>query len=435
MVSPLRCGILLLSLLTTLLTFTAYAADEEGGRPLSADEVYRKLEIFADILAIVQNEYVDEVDLDRLVHGAIDGMISSLDPHSVYLDEEGYRERREDTTGEFGGIGIEISLVNEQLTIISPIEDTPAFRAGLQAGDRIVEINGTLTSGMSVADAVRVMRGKPGAELTLTIMRDALSQSKTYTLVRETIRITSARARILEDGYGYLRISQFQDRTGKELREGLKQITKENRAPLKGLVLDLRNNPGGLLDQALAVTDLFLTDGLMLYTQGRSPESREEYHARNDGDEPGVPLVVLINGGSASASEIVAGALKDRGRALIVGTRSFGKGSVQSLMPLSGGGRGLSITTARYFTPGGISIQARGIEPDLVIPPATVTTTVTEHPRERDLANHVEPGDVAPEHTGARITPGEQDRADYQLMRALDLLKGVHTFTSRANQP
>ncbi|AJF06213.1 S41 family peptidase [Geoalkalibacter subterraneus] len=384
---------------------------------------YQELDLFTDVLALVRKSYVEEVPLKDLIYGAINGMLASLDPHSSFLPPDMYQEMKIDTRGEFGGLGIEITIRNGILTIVSPIEDTPAFRAGLQAGDEIVKIEDRMTKNMTIMDAVKLMRGKPGTDITISVMREEFDKPKEFTLTREIIKVRSVKARTLEDGYGYIRLVQFQERTADDLRAALKQIHKENPDGLAGLILDLRNNPGGLLDQAVAVSDVFLSEGLIVYTEGRDQNSHLRFSARGNGSEADYPLVVLINGGSASASEIVAGALQDHKRGIVMGTPSFGKGSVQTIIPL-GDDSGLRLTTARYYTPSGRSIQAQGIQPDIEVRSATLTEKAEGFAfREEDLAKHFE---SSTEDNGktADFELDEESRKDYQLMRALDLLKG-----------
>ncbi len=390
-------------------------------------EEYREIELFTDVISIVRKSYVEDVTMKELIHGAIKGMLTSLDPHSTFLPPEMYQEMKVDTRGEFGGLGIEITIRDSILTVVSPIEDTPAFHAGLEAGDQIIKIEDKFTKDMTIMDAVKLMRGKPGTDITITIMRESFEKAREYTITREVIKIDSVKSKTLEKGFGYVRVAQFQERTADDLHRSLDQLRKENGGSLAGLVLDLRNNPGGLLDQAVAVSDTFLSEGLIVYTEGREKGSKMRFNAHKNGAEPDYPLVVLINGGSASASEIVAGALQDHKRALIMGTQSFGKGSVQTIIPLAGES-GLRLTTARYFTPDGTSIQAQGISPDIEVWP--IELNELDEPsallREKDLENHFEIERKEGESGPKEKAPGldEQTRKDYQLMRALDLLKG-----------
>lgn len=391
---------------------------------VNQEEDYKNLEIFTDVLALIRSSYVEDVDNRELVYGAIRGMLETLDPHSSFLTPEMYEDMQADTHGEFGGLGIEITIKDNTLVVVSPIEDTPAYTAGIKAGDRIVKINGQLTQDLEIMQAVRLMRGPKGEPVTLAIARQGKKELLVFTLIRDLIQLQSVKSRVIEENYGYVRVSQFQERTGRDLQEHLNRLREKNSSTLKGVILDLRNNPGGLLDQAVAVADLFLVDGLIVYTEGRDAEAQLKFSAVQTDTEPGYPMVVLINGGSASAAEIVAGALQDHGRAIILGEQSFGKGSVQTIIPL-GDGSGLRLTTARYFTPSGRSIQARGITPDIIasqkfLPPQGETQQM----READLENHF---DALPEKQIKMKDEDEQnseDSDDYQLLRALELLKG-----------
>ncbi len=353
------------------------------------------------------------------------GMLSELDPHSAYLDADEFESLRESTQGEFGGIGIEVGMENGQLTVITPIDDTPASRAGLEARDQILRIDETPTEGLSLQEAVDLMRGDPGSEITLTILRQGESSPREVSLTRENIRTESVKSELLAPGYGYLRISQFQTRTGDQVAEHLRRLERDG--ALDGLVLDLRNNPGGVLQAAVEVADAFLDEGLIVYTEGRLTDTEMRFSATPDTPAPEVPLVVLINGGSASAAEIVAGALQDQRRGVVMGTESFGKGSVQQIMPL-GNGEGLKLTTALYFTPDGRSIQAQGIAPDVQVVRGRVEVTENGRGvREADLEGHL----------GARGAPresaeqSERLREDYQLGEALNLLKALNVVRQR----
>lgn len=368
-----------------------------------SDEIYAKLDLFGDALAIVQNHYVKDVDVTDLVYGAIEGMLAKLDAHSSFLPPRAFNEMQVETRGEFGGIGIEITVRDNWLTIVAPIEDTPASRAGLMASDRIVGIAGKSTKDMPLEQAVDQLRGKIGTEVEITVVRPTVKKSKDaegndvedvdwsepfdVRLVRDKIRVRSVRHEIKEDGQLlYVRLMQFQAQTGTDLRAIMNTERVNERA---GVILDLRNNPGGLLDQAVEVADIFLTEGKIVYTDGREPSMHKEWFAKAKGGEPTVPIVVLINGGTASASEIVAGALQDHGAATIVGSRSFGKGSVQTILRLRDGS-GIRITTALYYTPSGRSIQAEGIKPDIeIVPQPELEALIT---REEDLERHIEFG-------------------------------------------
>jgi carboxyl-terminal processing protease len=420
----------LIIVLALVMTCWLTISQAEQAKQAVADSDYRELRLLTDVLAIVRRSYVEEVPMKDLIYGAVNGMLASLDPHSSFLPPDMYRELEIDTSGKFGGLGIEITLRNNVLTVVSPIEDTPADRAGLEAGDIIFKIEGRFTKDMSIMEAVKLMRGPAGSTVTITIMRDAFDKPRDFSLVREVIKVQSVKARTLEKGFGYVRIAQFQERTDQDLENALNRLRKENNDQLSGLILDLRNNPGGLLDQAVKVSDHFLKEGLIVYTEGREEGSQMRFSARAEGDEPGYPMVVLINNGSASASEIVAGALQDNGRAVVLGTQSFGKGSVQTIIPLSDES-GLRLTTARYFTPRGTSIQAKGITPDIVVKPVEFKAVDEDSVfREKDLLNHFETeGEPGPpersEDQTPDIIPDDSAQEDYQLQRALDLLKGL----------
>jgi carboxyl-terminal processing protease len=396
---------------------------------------YESIELFTDVLSIVKKNYVEEVGTKKLIYGAINGMLTSLDPHSSFMPPDMYKEMKIDTKGSFGGLGIEITIKDGFLTVISPIEDTPAFKAGIKAGDQILKIEDKFTKDMSIMDAVKRMRGPKGSKITITIMRDGFERPKEFTLTRDIIQVKSVKFKTLDAGYGYVRIAQFQEKTDEDLAKALKALKDENKGTIKGLIIDLRNDPGGLLDQAVKVSDHFIEEGLIVYTEGRDPDSKMKFYAKKGGKEPRYPIVVLINGGSASASEIVAGALQDHNRAVIMGTQSFGKGSVQTIIPLSEDS-GLRLTTALYYTPNGRSIQAKGIVPDITVEAMELASTEkkdTLHIREKDLENHFETDtkDSKPEkdkekkpETKPVIKPEDQMRGDYQVLRALDLLRG-----------
>src|SRR5713101_7668750 len=357
-------------------------------------ESYEGLETFTNILSIIQKNYVDEVSTKQLIEGAINGMLSSLDPHSAYLTPDLYKELQVDTKGSFGGLGIEITSRNGVLTVVSPIEDTPAYRAGVKAGDQILKIEGEFTKDMTLVDAVKKMRGPKETKVTLTLKRENVPELFDVSLTREIIKIQSVKSRMLDKGYGYVRVTQFQERTDDDLERALKTLDKEA-GGLQGLVLDLRNDPGGLLTQAVKVSDLFLDSGLIVYTDGRLENQKQKYFAHKPGTWADFPMVVLVNGGSASASEIVAGALQDHKRALVLGTQTFGKGSVQTILPLDDNSA-LRLTTARYFTPSGRSIQATGIVPDIVMDNAVIPAKANENApnfpsiREENLPRHFE---------------------------------------------
>ena len=331
----------------------------------SAKDRYLNLQLFAKIMNLVQKYYVDDVDTKKLIYGGIKGMLQELDPHTNFLPPDIYKEFEDETSGRFGGLGIEITVQEGILTIISPIEDTPAWEAGLQSGDKIVSIDGNSTKGLSLAESAQMMRGDNGSKIILGIVRDGFKKKKDFSIKRATIKIKSVKYTDLGEGYGYIRLTSFIENSSDEIKKVLKKITK-NKKKIKGLVIDLRRNPGGLLDQAIKISDFFLDKGVIVSTIGRDRENKKVVEAKAEGSMTDFPIVVLINEYSASASEIVAGALKDNKRALVMGKRSFGKGSVQSVVKM-GDGSGLKMTVARYYTPSGVSIQAKGIDPDVVI--------------------------------------------------------------------
>lgn len=435
------------------LNFSA-SADRSALEPLPVEE----LRAFADVFNAIKQGYVEPVEDSTLINHAISGMLSGLDPHSAYLDVDAFKDLREGTQGEFGGLGIEVGMEDGFVKVVSPIEDTPAFRAGVLAGDLIVKLDDTPVKGMSLSDAVKRMRGKPNTSILLTIVREGESGPLEIKITREVVKVQSVRSKIVEPGFGYLRVAQFQENTAESVVEHLNRLMAEG--PLEGLVLDLRNDPGGLLHGAIGVSAAFLPrDTLVVSTDGRAPDARREYRAAPEDYMRGrgadfirrlpaaareVPMVVLVNAGSASASEIVAGALQDHGRARVVGTQTFGKGSVQTILPLNNSSA-IKLTTARYYTPSGRSIQATGIVPDVIIE-ESVNGSSARRMREADLLGHLENGlkertatdadsvvptddaDAVPAEEGeqtppaARFTMGGED--DFQLAQALRLLKG-----------
>jgi len=425
-----------------------------------ANVVYEKLKIFGDVLSAVQTSYVEEPNVDQLVEGAIKGMLQNLDPHSSYLTPDMMKQMEVETKGMFGGLGIEIGVKEGILTVIAPIEDTPAFRAGLKAGDKIVKIENDSTKEMTVMDAVKRLRGDPGTKVTIWVTREGFPEARPFTITRDIIKIKSVKAKVLGDGIGYIKLLQFQQDSADEMEKAL-QAQKNEKDGFRGLVLDLRNNPGGLLDQAVKVADKFIESGLIVYTDGRIEAQKFKYSAHKEGTYTGFPIVVLVNAGSASASEIVAGALQDHGRAVVLGTKTFGKGSVQTILPLEDGSA-LRLTTARYFTPNGRSIQAKGIEPDIVVRDGREPLAST-HPgpiREKDIERHLKgegeegteeapQGETPParEIRMRKEAPGEGtsgkessapplektkgEEKDIQLERAVELLKGWEIFKTR----
>ena len=428
-----------------------------------------ELRAFTDVFARIKTDYVEPVEDKKLINEAINGMLTGLDPHSAYLDAEGFKDLQVGTQGEFGGLGIEVGMEDGFVKVVSPIEDTPAFKAGVKPGDLIVKLDDTPVKGMTLNDAVKRMRGKPGSTIKLTIVRKGVDKPIVLTLTRAVIKIRSVKSKLLESGYGYVRVTQFQEHTGELLADALNALYKDNKTPLQGLILDLRNDPGGLLNGAVAVTAAFVKpDSLVVYTEGRTEDakmrltaSRENYlrpmqldYMKNlpEGVKQ-VPMVVLVNSGSASASEIVAGALQDHKRAVVMGTRTFGKGSVQTILPL-GNGTAIKLTTARYFTPNGRSIQAKGIEPDIVVEdPAMPEDDEGFGIREADLDKHLSnpnggeadpvskpgktikapPADPAgKEKKPATLEPGEVvSKDDFQVNQALNLLKGLQILQAR----
>lgn len=405
----------------------AFVAASSG---INSDDDYQTLEVLTDIFSLVQHNYVDEVSLDHMVSGAVRGVLQSLDPHSSYMTPDVYADFLADTQGEFAGVGIELTTRNKELVVVAPIENTPAWRSGIQPGDRIVAIDGQQTSDLDMLEAVRLMRGAAGETVILTIKRESRLELLEIPLTRELIRVESVRSQIFDDRFGYVRISQFQEHTGREVDKHLQQLRAQIPS-FSGLILDMRNNPGGLLEEAIAVSDLFLDSGLIVSTDGRQETSKESFYAHPGEGEERFPLIVLIDGGSASAAEIVAGALQDHNRGLILGEQSFGKGSIQSIIELSDGSA-LRLTTAHYYTPSGRSIQARGITPDILSPQASLTTaSTTDIVRERDLDRHLPRVDTV---LATDLKTDSQPSVlidDYQLQRALDLVKGASRFAEK----
>jgi carboxyl-terminal processing protease len=405
---------------------------------------YESLEVFSNILSIVKKNYVEDIDTKNLVSGAINGMLHSLDPHSAYLTPDLYKELQSDTQGRFGGLGIEITVKGGVLTVVSPIEDTPAAKAGIKPGDQIFKIEDEFTKDMTLVDAVKKMRGLKGTKINLTIRREGANDLIDFSLVRDIIRVQSVRSRSLEPGYGSVRLAQFQERSDRDVVRALEKLAAE-KSGLKGLVLDLRNNPGGLLTQAVRVSDLFLESGMIVYTEGRIEAQKQKYFAQKDGTWADFPIVVLVNGGSASASEIVAGALQDHKRAVVLGTKTFGKGSVQTILPLDDNSA-LRLTTARYFTPLGRSIQATGIVPDILVDSVAVQEGKPEERRRPGVREENLPGHLQNPQPNSTPAQEQLDRErekqiprsgptgdetidnDQQLKRALDLLKSWDVF-------
>ena len=432
-----------------LISLQLSAVAERSAAPLPIDE----LRSFTEVYGRVKNDYVEAVDDKELIEEAINGMLSGLDPHSAYLNEEAFKEMKVGTQGEFGGLGIEVSMEDGFVKVVAPIEDTPAWNAGLKSGDLIIKLDESNVKGMTLNDAVKLMRGKPGTDIVLTIVRKGEPQPQTITVTRDIIQIQSVKYRMLEEDYAYFRVTQFQEHTGEKLGQAIEKLFAENEGPMKGMILDLRNDPGGLLTASIGVSAAFLQkDKLVVYTEGRTNDARMRMYARPEFYARGpkgdylanvpeaaktVPMVVLVNGGSASASEIVAGALQDHRRAVIMGTQTFGKGSVQTILPL-GNGTAIKLTTARYFTPSGQSIQAKGITPDIIVEDATIETKQSSPlmRKEADLKNRLDnpqdgDGSEAQEVETTDASASSDEPADYQLGQALNLLKGLQILSSR----
>ena len=438
MIRYIRTYLLLPALLILAELPIVYAQEKAEKEPLPLDE----LQVFAEVFGKIKSEYVDEAEDVDLLRDAIQGMLNGLDPHSTFLEPEAFKEVRISTEGKFGGLGIEVTTEEGLIKVVAPIDGTPAADADIRAGDVIVMIDGKPVRGMDLREAVDSMRGEPGTRIVLTISRESTSEVIEVPLVRAIIKVASVRGEMLEDGFGYARISSFQSGTSNNLRTQLEKLEKQNKGELEGLVLDLRNNPGGVLNSAVDVSDLFLEQGVIVATRGRDSAADASFSARPGDVLDGIPLVVLVNGGSASASEIVAGALQDHERAIVMGTRTFGKGSVQTVIPMNNGGA-LKLTTARYYTPNDKSIQARGIEPDIMVRQRELSDFAQDGKtvRESDLAGHLSNGD----EEDSKDTDSDSDQADaespaersellqqdYQLSEALNILKGMSLVHSR----
>jgi carboxyl-terminal processing protease len=400
----------------------------------SLDIPFESLQAFTDVFSRVKSDYVEGVDDKKLIEDAIRGMLSGLDPHSAFMNTAEFNELKVGTTGQFGGLGIEVGMEDGYVKVISPIDDTPAARAGLKPRDLIIQLDETPVKGMTLNDAVKIMRGEPDTDILLTVVREGETAPLEFTITREIIRVKSVRSKILEDGYGYVRIASFQSRTTTDLLKTITDLQKET--PLKGLVLDLRNNPGGVLSGAVGVSDAFINNGLVVYTEGRVNDSSHRYTATPGDSLNGAPLIVLINGGSASASEIVAGAMQDHKRAVIMGTKSFGKGSVQTIQELQNGSA-VKITTARYFTPNGRSIQAKGIVPDIELKTLRLPASDKKKRKsfsENDLSGHLSNPEDDKKTDDAETAPTKDEvinlaETDFQLYEALILLKGMNILS------
>ncbi|MGK0674744.1 MAG: S41 family peptidase [Halothiobacillaceae bacterium] len=421
------------------LTFGAGVLAERASPAVAIESLpINELRTFTEVYARIKADYVEPVDDKTLLTHAIRGMLAGLDPHSSYLDPEEFKELQAGTSGTFGGLGIEVGMEDGFVKVIAPIDDTPAQRAGLQAGDLIIRLDDKPVQGMSLNDAVKLMRGEPGTKIKLTVVRKGQEKPWELTIERAIIRVKSVKSRVLEPGYAYVRITQFQSQTGEQLRQALEDLQKQADGKLKGLVLDLRNNPGGVLQAAVSVADAFLEDGLVVYTDGRVKDAKLRYSAHAGDLLHGAPMVVLVNGGSASASEIVAGALQDHKRAIVMGSKTFGKGSVQSIQELANGGA-VKLTTSRYYTPSGRSIQAEGIVPDILLPQITVDKVEMDDHRikEADLSRHLE-NDKRPGNGAAKpvdMVSGEDGKplaqSDFALFEALNMLKGMVILGTR----
>ena len=408
-----------------------------GARDNSSDVLpLDQLRTFSDVFARIKRNYVEDASDEELLEHAIRGMLSGLDPHSSYLNTEQFNESRIGTSGEFGGLGIEVGMEDGFVKVVSPIDDTPAARAGMETGDLIIRLDDKPVKGLSLNEAVKLIRGKPGSDIVLTVVREGEDKPLRITITRAVIQVTSVRNRILEEGYGYVRVSHFQTKTTADMVKAIENMKSESGGKMNGLVLDLRNNPGGVLSAAVGISDAFLNEGLIVYTDGREKDSRLRYSASHGDVLDGAPIVVLVNGGSASASEIVAGAMQDHGRGVVMGNKTFGKGSVQTIQNLANGGA-VKLTTARYYTPSGRSIQAEGINPDIVTDNLRLTKReesgiepITESSLSGHLSNQSETEDPE-KQTDA--SDGSQNLAedDYQLHEALNLLKGLTILSRR----
>jgi len=429
---PLIASAVIFMPLSGIAEETAVEITEDQSAIESSPQIQQELPLqdlrtFTEIFERIRSSYVEEVDDKTLFNNAIKGMLNSLDPHSAYLQEEDFSDLQENTSGKFGGLGIEVGMENGLVRVITPIDDTPAQRAGIRTGDLIVSLDGEPVMGLSLSDAVELMRGQPGTPITLEVRRKGESDLLSFTIERAEIKVASVRTEMLDGEIGYVRLTQFQENTGTELQEALRAWKEDTN--LNGVILDMRNNPGGVLQAAVVVVDTFISEGLIVYTEGRSPMSDVRYEARAETLMPDIPIVVLINGGSASASEIVAGALQDHSRAVIVGTQSFGKGSVQTVLPVSETAA-VKLTTARYFTPDGRSIQAQGIVPDIVVEQSEVTPSEQQYYKESDLPGHLEnpDGEVTLNNGPKSNEENKSDdliRRDFQLYEAHTLLRGV----------
>jgi carboxyl-terminal processing protease len=432
--------ILFIAAVSVILALGGWATLKAKTNTPENQDAYQYLKLFSDVISIVQDNYVEKTDQKKLMYGAITGMLRELDPHSSFLKPEDYKELQIETKGKFGGLGIEITIRDNILTVVSPLEDTPADKAGIQANDQIMKIDDLPTQDMSLMDAVQKMRGPKGSKVKLTILRKGAQKPLEFELVRDIISIQSVKSHTLEPGFGYVRITSFQSGTANDLRKALVQLEAENPG-LQGLIVDLRNDPGGLLDQAVEVSDEFLDEGLIVYTGGRLENQKMRFEAHKKTTPHTYPIVVLVNSGSASASEIVAGALQDHKRAIIMGEQTFGKGSVQTVIPLNDGSA-LRLTTSLYYTPSGKSIQAKGITPDIVVKKENpkgeeAQTEDMMRIREKDLPRHMENQKSETQSKGDGTAQADTKKlleADNQVRRALDLLKGYKIMAQTQNK-
>jgi len=405
----------------------------------SSEDVYRQLSMFGDVFERVRMQYVEDVTDQELIEHAINGMLTNLDPHSAFLNEDDFKEMQVQTKGEFGGLGIEVTMENGFVKVVSPIDDTPAYIAGIEAGDYVTHLDGESVLGLSLSEAVDLMRGKVGTKIELTVRRETSSEALQIEITRDTIKINPVKSKLIKDDIAYIRVTSFNQSTGKSVKSAYKDLKKEAKSDIVGLVLDLRNNPGGLLDQAISVSDLFLDKGEIVSTRGRHEEDTKRDNATSGDILDGLPIAVLINGGSASASEIVAGALQDHRRAIVLGTQSFGKGSVQTVIPVSASSA-MRLTTARYYTPSGRSIQAKGIEPDIIVEPAKLEKIKVSRFKESDYTGALDREEKVSDKYKKEIEEemSDEEKAkkeeklllekDYQLARAVDLVRSLDIY-------